>query len=117
VLVDRAPLPVDAECDLEGRLPHTVESAAYFVVAEGLTNVVKYSNATRAAVSVRRRPGGIEVVVADDGVGGARIGGGSGLRGLSDRVAALEGELVLDSPLGGGTRIVARIPTRGEAVE
>jgi signal transduction histidine kinase len=91
-----------------------VEATAYFVVAEGLTNVVKYANASHATVRVRRHPGALEVVVADDGVGGAEMDGGSGLRGLADRVAALEGELTLDSPLGGGTRLTARIPTRPE---
>jgi signal transduction histidine kinase len=63
-------------------------------------------------VTVRRRPGAIEVVVSDDGVGGARLDAGSGLRGLSDRLAALEGELTLTSPLGEGTQLAARIPTR-----
>jgi signal transduction histidine kinase len=64
-------------------------------------------------VSVRRRGGEVEVVVSDDGVGGARIDAGSGLRGLSDRLAALEGELAVDSPLGEGTRLIARIPMTG----
>jgi signal transduction histidine kinase len=82
------------------------------VVAEGLTNVVKYANATKAKVSVRRHAGALEVVVSDDGVGGAQIDAGSGLRGLSDRLAALEGELTLASALGEGTRLAARIPTR-----
>jgi signal transduction histidine kinase len=112
-LVDRTPVEVKCDLAIEGRLPPTIEAAAYFVVSEGLTNVVKYSNAARANVRLRRRRGGLEVVVEDDGVGGARMGSGSGLRGLSDRLAALEGELMLDSPLGGGTRIVARIPTPG----
>ena len=112
VLVERSPIEVECDLDLEARLPPPVEAAAYFVVAEGLTNVVKYANATRATVSVRRHPGAIEVAVADDGVGGARIEAGSGLRGLSDRLAALEGELELESPLGEGTRLSARIPTR-----
>ena len=97
---------------LEGRLPPPIEAASYFVVAEGLTNVVKYANATKATVSLHRRSGAIEVVVGDDGIGGARIDAGSGLRGLSDRLAALEGELTLTSPLGEGTRLTARIPTR-----
>jgi signal transduction histidine kinase len=112
VLVERSPIAVECDVDFEGRLPPPVEAAAYFVVAEGLTNVVKYANATKATVSVRRRPGAVEVVVTDDGVGGARIDAGSGLRGLSDRLAALEGELTLTSPLGEGTRLEARIPTR-----
>jgi signal transduction histidine kinase len=113
-LVARAPLPVDWDVAVEERPPPAIEAAAYFVVAESLTNVVKYANASSASVRVRRRGDELEVVVVDEGVGGARMEAGSGLRGLSDRVAALEGELALDSPLGGGTRVEARIPiTRG----
>jgi signal transduction histidine kinase len=113
VLVERAPITVECDLAFEERLPAPVEAAAYFVVAEGLTNVIKYANATKATVSVRRRGGMVEVVVGDDGIGGARIEAGSGLRGLSDRLAALEGELELDSPLGEGTRLTARIPLTG----
>jgi signal transduction histidine kinase len=113
VLIDRVPVPVTCDIGIEGRLPPAIEAAAYFVVAEGLTNVVKYSNADHATVGVHRRGGALEVIVADDGVGGARIDAGSGLRGLSDRLAALEGDLVVDSPLGGGTRLVARLPAPG----
>ncbi|HWM09055.1 MAG TPA: sensor domain-containing protein [Solirubrobacteraceae bacterium] len=112
VLVERAPIKVDCDLQFEDRLPAPIEAAAYFVVAEGLTNVVKYANASRATVSVHRRPGAVEVSVADDGVGGARIDAGSGLRGLSDRLAALEGRIELESPLGEGTRLSAWIPTR-----
>ena len=112
VLVERAPIAVECDLAFDGRLPAPVEAAAYFVVAEGLTNVVKYANASKATVSVRRRPGAVEVAVTDDGIGGARIDAGSGLRGLSDRLAALEGELELYSPFGEGTRLAARIPTR-----
>jgi signal transduction histidine kinase len=112
VLVERAPIKVECDLGFEGRLPPPVEAAAYFVVAEGLTNVVKYANASKATVRVRRRPGAVEVEVGDDGIGGARIDAGSGLRGLSDRLAALEGELEVESPLGEGTRLAARIPTR-----
>jgi signal transduction histidine kinase len=115
VLVERSPLQIDCDLDFEDRLPAPVEAAAYFVVAEGLTNVIKYANASKATVSVRHRGGMVEVAVADDGVGGARIDAGSGLRGLSDRLAALEGELELDSPLGEGTRLAARIPLTGAA--
>jgi Histidine kinase/Histidine kinase-, DNA gyrase B-, and HSP90-like ATPase len=113
VLVERASLPIECDLAVEGRLPPPIEAAAYFVVAEGLTNVVKYANATRARVSLRRHRGWLEVTVSDDGVGGAQIDAGSGLRGLSDRLAALEGELSVASPLGEGTRLAARIPTRG----
>ena len=110
VLVERSPLTVECDLAFEDRLPAPVEAAAYFVVAEGLTNVIKYANAAKATVSVRRRGGMVEVSVGDDGIGGARIDAGSGLRGLSDRLAALEGDLELDSPLGEGTRLSARIP-------
>ena len=113
VLVERSPITVECDLAFEDRLPPPVEAAAYFVVAEGLTNVIKYANATKATVSVRRRGGMVEVSVGDDGIGGARIDAGSGLRGLSDRLAALEGELELDSPLGEGTRLSARIPLAG----
>jgi signal transduction histidine kinase len=113
VLVERASVPVECDLAFEGRLPPPIEAAAYFVVAEGLTNVAKYANAKRAKVSLRRRSGWLDVVVADDGVGGAQIDAGSGLRGLSDRLAALEGELSVESPMGEGTRLTARIPTRG----
>jgi signal transduction histidine kinase len=114
VLVERAPIEVECDLELDGRLPAPVEAAAYFVVAEGLTNVVRYANTDKAEISIRRRAGAIEVVVSDDGIGGARLDAGSGLRGLGDRLAALEGELVLTSPPGDGTRLEARIPTRDE---
>ena len=110
VLVERSPITVESELAFDDRLPAPIEAAAYFVVAEGLTNVIKYANASKAKVSVRRRSGWVEVVVADDGIGGARIDAGSGLRGLSDRLGALEGEIALDSPLGEGTRLMATIP-------
>jgi signal transduction histidine kinase len=113
VLVERSPITVECDLAFEDRLPAPVEAAAYFVVAEGLTNVIKYANAEKAKVSVHRRAGMVEVSVSDDGIGGARIDAGSGLRGLSDRLAALEGELELDSPLGEGTRLSAHIPLTG----
>ena len=112
VLVERVPIAVECELTIEERLPAPVEAAAYFVVAEGLTNVIKYANATTAKVSVRRRRGEVEVEVSDNGVGGAQLDVGTGLRGLSDRLAALEGELALKSPLGEGTRLSAWIPAR-----
>ncbi len=112
VLVERVPIAVECELTIEERLPAPVEAAAYFVIAEGLTNVIKYANATTAKVSVRRRRGEVEVEVSDNGVGGAQLDVGTGLRGLSDRLAALEGELALKSPLGEGTRLSAWIPAR-----
>jgi signal transduction histidine kinase len=109
-LANRAPVPVTIEAHDEERLPGPVESAAYFVVAEALVNVAKYARATQATVAVRRMNGRVTVDVADDGVGGADVSGGSGLRGLADRVAALDGTLVLDSPAGRGTRVHVEIP-------
>jgi signal transduction histidine kinase len=109
-LVARAPLPVRVEAACEERLPAPVESAAYFVVSEALTNIAKYARATEASVAVRRFNGRLAVEVADDGVGGADASRGSGLRGLADRVAALDGTLSLESPPGRGTRLRAEIP-------
>jgi signal transduction histidine kinase len=109
-LAARAPVPVTVQADGDERLPAPVESAAYFVVSEALTNVAKYAEATQATVSVRRLNGSLTVEVVDDGVGGADSGQGSGLRGLADRVAALDGRLSLESPAGRGTRLRAEIP-------
>jgi signal transduction histidine kinase len=109
-LVARAPVPVRVEALCDERLPAPVESAAYFVVSEALTNVAKYAKATEASVAVRRVNGRVTVEVADDGVGGADASRGSGLRGLADRVAALDGTLTLESPPGRGTRLRAEIP-------
>jgi len=108
-LVSRAPVPVTVEAAGQ-RLPAPVESAVYFVVSEALQNVAKYAHATRAAVSVRRSGGRVLVEVSDDGVGGADPTRGSGLRGLTDRVAALDGTIAVESPVGRGTRLRAEIP-------
>jgi signal transduction histidine kinase len=109
-LAVRSPLPVRVVEVPEQRLPAPVEAAAYFVVAEALTNVAKYASANEATVAVRRTNGHAEVEVADDGVGGADPGRGSGLRGLADRLGALDGSLSLDSPPGSGTTLRAEIP-------
>jgi PAS domain S-box-containing protein len=109
-LADRAPLPVDIDCALRERLPPTVEATAYFVVAESLTNVARYAAATRANVRLVREGDSVVVEVADDGVGGVDPAAGSGLRGLADRVEALEGVLDVASARGHGTRIRATIP-------
>jgi signal transduction histidine kinase len=111
-LVSRAPLPVTVEAPAGERLPGPVEHAAYFVVSEGLANIAKYSRASHAKVSVERRNGHVTVEVADDGVGGADLANGSGLRGLFDRIAALDGRLSLHSPAGQGTVLRAEIPVR-----
>ena len=109
-LARRAPLPVELNRDARERLPESIELAAYFVVSEALTNVAKYADATHAQVNVARRNGKLLVEVTDDGVGGADPGNGTGLRGLADRLAVIEGRLEVESPPGAGTTIRARIP-------
>jgi signal transduction histidine kinase len=109
-LARRAPVPVQVEAQLGDRVPEPVELAAYFVVSEALTNVVKYANASQARVRVEQVNGRVVVEVADDGVGGAEPGRGSGLRGLADRISALGGNFEVDSAPGTGTRIRASIP-------
>jgi signal transduction histidine kinase len=108
-LGSRTPISVSLEV-ADGRLPPGVEATAYFVVCEALANVVKHAEATKATIRAERRNGILVVEVSDDGVGGAHAGSGSGLRGLADRVEALGGRLVIESPAGGGTRIVGEIP-------
>jgi signal transduction histidine kinase len=93
-----------------GRLPEPVEAAVYFVVAEALANVARHAHATRACVRIAQTGGQAVVEVTDDGIGGADPVRGSGLHGLADRVAALDGRLAVDSPLGRGTRLRAEIP-------
>ena len=104
--------PCASELDvaLEERLPEPIEVAAYYLVAEGLTNVAKYAEASTASVDVTRENGTLVVEVADDGKGGADPEHGSGLRGLADRVEALDGRLRVWSPASGGTRLRAEIP-------
>jgi len=110
-LAQRSPVPVELDLELEGRLPLEVETAAYFVAAEALTNVAKYAHASFARVTATNADGVLTLAVSDDGVGGAQLnGGGGGLRGLADRVAAIDGQLTIDSPPGGGTRVAAMIP-------
>jgi signal transduction histidine kinase len=109
-LVARAPVPVDVTELPEERLGSAVEAAAYYVVAEAMTNVAKYAQASSATISVGRSNGAATVTVSDDGVGGADPVRGSGLLGLAARVEALNGRLEVDSPPGGGTRITAKIP-------
>jgi signal transduction histidine kinase len=109
-LAARSPCPVEVAAVPSERLPANVEMAAYFVISEALANVAKYSRASEARVSVTRNDGLAIVEISDDGVGGADINGGSGLRGLADRVEALNGRLKLESPVGEGTRVIAEIP-------
>jgi signal transduction histidine kinase len=109
-LAARASLPVDVAVAIERRLPEAVEVAAYYFVSEALTNAAKHARATR--VTVRAFIAGTRLIVAvtDDGAGGADSAGGSGLRGLADRVEALGGTLRVASPLGVGTSVRAAIP-------
>jgi PAS domain S-box-containing protein len=109
-LASRTPVPVDIDVSV-GRLPATIEATAYFVVAEALTNVAKHARARSAAVSARIEHNTLRVDVRDNGVGGARPGG-SGLVGLGDRLAALDGRLEVASPADGGTLVAADIPLR-----
>ena len=101
---------VGLEYDSEDRCPAAVEAAAYFLAAEALTNVARYARASRADVRVSRPDGALAIEIADDGVGGADAAAGSGLRGMADRLAALDGTLEVDSPPGGGTRVRGVIP-------
>jgi signal transduction histidine kinase len=110
MLAALSPVPVTLDADLDGRLPIGVETALYFVAAEALTNVAKYAQASSVTVTLRRGDGAAEIAVADDGSGGARPDGGTGLRGLRDRVDALGGDLSVTSDPGAGTTVRARVP-------
>jgi signal transduction histidine kinase len=109
-LAARSPLPVQIVDVPEERFPAPVEAAAYFVVSEALANVAKHAHASAARVSVVRENGVLSVAVHDDGVGGARPNGRSGLAGLADRVHALDGRLTVDSEAGRGTTLAAELP-------
>ncbi|WP_051218591.1 sensor domain-containing protein [Nocardioides insulae] len=107
--VDMA-LPVQLSVDLPGRAPEPVESALYFAVAECLANIGKHARAGEAWVRIRYAAGWLTVVVGDDGVGGADPGGGSGLRGVADRLAVFDGTIRLSSPPGGPTIVTLEVP-------
>jgi signal transduction histidine kinase len=109
-LAERSPVPVEVSTHADAPLPPSVEAAAYYVVSEALANVAKYANASFATVKIGRCERGLRVEVSDDGVGGAVARPGSGLEGLADRVAALDGLLKVDSQPGNGTRVTAEIP-------
>jgi signal transduction histidine kinase len=109
-IAERCPLPVDVTVDMAARPPAGQETAAYYVVAESLTNVTRHSRATRAGVDVALRDGRLVVAVSDDGCGGAAGVPGSGLEGLRQRIEALDGTLSIDSPPGGPTRVRAELP-------
>jgi signal transduction histidine kinase len=113
-----APLPVRLRVDVATRCAPAVEAVAYFVVSEALTNVAKHADATHAEVSVERTGDRLHVVITDDGHGGATLspagtppdGGGTGLRGLAQRAAAVDGTLTVESPPGGPTVITVELP-------
>jgi len=105
-----APVAVRLTVQTHGRLPEAVEVAAYYLVCESLANVGRYAQASTATVEVSRENGSVLIEVTDDGIGGADTERGSGLRGIADRVEALDGRLRVWSPAGGGTRIRAEIP-------
>jgi signal transduction histidine kinase len=108
-LAERAPLPVTISAPRE-RLPAAVEATAYYIAAEALTNVAKYARANRATILVVRKNGRLRIEVVDDGAGGADPRKGTGLRGLADRVAAIDGHLHVESRPGAGTRVSADLP-------
>jgi PAS domain S-box-containing protein len=109
-LADHAPVPVELHAEVPERLAMPIEAAAYFTVAESLTNVAKYAGATRVWIDIDQRDGCLRVEVGDDGVGGAEVRPGSGLQGLRDRIASVNGTLTIDSQPGAGTILRARLP-------
>lgn len=109
-VVARAPVPVDLRVDLDGRLPLGVEVAAYYVLCEAMANAAKHAQATRMSVSIWQTARRLIVEVRDDGVGLAKVTGGSGLRGLADRVEALDGQLRVTGAPGNGTCVRAELP-------
>jgi len=113
-LLRHAPLPVDVEV-LAGRLPEQVETTAYFVIAEALTNVIKHAGADRTRVRAFAQGDRLEVEVSDDGRGGADPDDGSGLTGLIDRVEAVGGSMTVSSPPGGGTVLSITLPIEPSA--
>ncbi|MEU7841979.1 sensor histidine kinase [Micromonospora sp. NPDC049114] len=111
-LADAAPVAVTVHADVDGALPEIVETTAYFVVSEALSNVARHAGATRAEVRLSRAGGDLVVEVSDDGRGGADPARGTGLTGLADRVAAADGRLLLASPPGGPTLVRVELPCR-----
>ncbi len=99
----------------DARFPPEIEAGIYFLCAEGLANASKHASASKVDVSVRRADGTVVVELSDDGVGGADLDRGSGLRGLADRIEALGGRLTVESPMDRGTRLIAVLPLSVEA--
>jgi signal transduction histidine kinase len=115
-VASRCTVPVQVEVDLPSRPAPAIEGIAYFTVSELLQNISKHSRATFAAVDVWRVDNRLMLQVVDNGVGGADVSDGSGLAGLAERLDAVDGILVVDSPVGGPTRVTAELPWRGERV-
>lgn len=111
-LAHRSPIPVNLQVQVAGRVPDPVEIAAYYVVCEALVNTARHAHATAADVEVAAGEDVLRVSVRDDGRGGAAFGHGSGLVGLRDRVEALGGRILMDSPPGKGTTVEAHIPVQ-----
>jgi signal transduction histidine kinase len=109
-LAERAALPASVELSIDSRLPAAVEAAAYFTVSEALTNAAKHAQAGQVRIAVSNEEPLLIVEVADDGIGGATAGRGTGLRGLTDRAEALGGRLILSSPPGRGTTVRVELP-------
>ena len=109
-LACRSVVPVELDVDVQGRLPDRVEVAAYYVVAEALTNTARHAHAGEVKVSVKAADGHLDLMISDDGAGGADPANGSGLIGLVDRVEAVGGHLSVSSPAGVGTSLAATIP-------
>lgn len=114
-LAGRSPVPVTVDIETEGRLPDAVETAAYFIVAEALTNITRHSNATEASITIRRLEDFLSIDIIDNGTGGADASKGTGLTGMLDRATALDGTLTIDSPAGGPTRIHVELPFREDS--
>ena len=112
-LATRSPFPVEVVDPPPDRFPPAIEATAYFTVAEALTNVAKYAQASHAVVRVACEGADLIVEIRDDGIGGASIGSGSGLSGLADRVGASDGTLSVESPAGAGTCVRAVLPLNG----
>jgi signal transduction histidine kinase len=105
-----APIPVEVVVDIAGRLPAPAESAAYFAVAEALTNVIKHSGATHAWIRLRYSNDLLQVEVGDDGIGGASLDAGTGMRGIERRLSAFDGRLAVTSPPNGPTTVTMELP-------
>ncbi|MET4668599.1 sensor histidine kinase [Streptomyces microflavus] len=114
-IASRCTVPVNVSVDLPGRPAEAIEGIAYFTVSELLQNVSKHSGARSASVEVWRASDRLLIKVTDDGSGGARMGGGSGMAGLAERLGAVDGLFVLDSPVGGPTAVTAELPWRDRA--